>query len=304
MERKTTEHPHPFSRFFPAKRSRNVTAPTNAKDDRPKPLCDACAEKKSRNDEHQLSMRQRGKKRAPTKKRENDKRIKARISEDTGSFDRTTPKFLEKGKAIKRESDEEKEKKENNNEREDEICTCEKTIVLASIGYLVGKLKRIERDNVKRCRVILATYGEAEEAVNIPRIDTVMCVTPRSNNEQSIGRGLREHPEKNIPLMIHIDDGFGAYVHKTNNAIKTFKRGEFDVFKANIREWITDEWHDRHIRESVDRRKNADADKGFDFDPKRPGSRFNNNNNNNNNNNSNDSKTKNALPFGVQLIRQ
>lgn len=80
-----------------------------------------------------------------------------------------------------------------------------------SIGYRVGGLSEEETDNAATCDVILATYPEAEEGVNVPRIDTVFLVTPRSDVEQSVGRGLRSHPEKNIPHFYYYADAFSLF---------------------------------------------------------------------------------------------
>ncbi|AGO83845.1 DEAD-like helicase domain containing protein [Pandoravirus salinus] len=83
--------------------------------------------------------------------------------------------------------------------------------VLFSIGYFVGGMKRQAREQGKRCDVILATYAEAGEGMDIPQLDTVVMVSPRSDVEQATGRALRTHPDKNEPLFIYFVDDFSLF---------------------------------------------------------------------------------------------
>lgn len=82
---------------------------------------------------------------------------------------------------------------------------------LFSIGYFVGGMKREAREQGKRCDVILATYAEAGEGMDIPQLDTVVMVSPRSDVEQATGRALRTHPAKNEPLFIYFVDDFSLF---------------------------------------------------------------------------------------------
>jgi hypothetical protein len=82
---------------------------------------------------------------------------------------------------------------------------------LFSIGFFVGGMKRQEREQGKRCDVILATYAEAGEGMDIPQLDTVVMVSPRSDVEQATGRALRTHPAKNEPLFIYFVDDFSLF---------------------------------------------------------------------------------------------
>ncbi|AVK74682.1 DEAD-like helicase domain containing protein [Pandoravirus quercus] len=82
---------------------------------------------------------------------------------------------------------------------------------LFSIGYFVGGMKREAREQGKRCDVILATYAEAGEGMDIPQLDTVIMVSPRSDVEQATGRALRTHPDKNEPLFIYFVDDFSLF---------------------------------------------------------------------------------------------
>jgi hypothetical protein len=100
---------------------------------------------------------------------------------------------------------------------------------LFSIGFFVGSMTREERFNAKACTVILATYSEAKEQVNIPAVDTVVFAASTSDPEQSSGRGLRFHPNKNVPMMIYIADMFSIFEKQAYKVAKYFKNQKFTV---------------------------------------------------------------------------
>ena len=81
-----------------------------------------------------------------------------------------------------------------------------------SVGFFVGGKDPEEREEAKRCDVIMATYHVADEGLNIPRLDTVFFATPRSDLEQASGRARREHPDKNRVLMVYFWDGFSLFM--------------------------------------------------------------------------------------------
>jgi superfamily II DNA or RNA helicase len=80
------------------------------------------------------------------------------------------------------------------------------------IGYYVGGMKQSELDKSKACRIILATYHMMSEGSDIPWLDTAVLLTPRSDVRQVVGRILREHPDKQEPLVIDpVDDDSPVY---------------------------------------------------------------------------------------------
>jgi superfamily II DNA or RNA helicase len=54
--------------------------------------------------------------------------------------------------------------------------------------FYIGARRKDELDEAVKAQVIFATYSMAQEALDIPAIDTLMLVTPRSDVEQAIGR--------------------------------------------------------------------------------------------------------------------
>lgn len=76
----------------------------------------------------------------------------------------------------------------------------------ADIAYYWGGIKKEERAMAAKRKVLLATYGFTSEGTDLPRFDTLVMATPRSDVVQIAGRVLREHPDKKEPLIFDIVD--------------------------------------------------------------------------------------------------
>jgi len=61
-----------------------------------------------------------------------------------------------------------------------------------AVGFYIGGAKGKELEAAARCCLILATYGMASEALDIPALNTLILATPRADVEQSVGRILRD----------------------------------------------------------------------------------------------------------------
>lgn len=81
------------------------------------------------------------------------------------------------------------------------------------MGYYVGGMKQADREVSETKRIILSTFSMAREGLDIPRLDTLFMVTPQGDIEQSVGRILRTHPDKQTPLVIEMVDPFSVFRH-------------------------------------------------------------------------------------------
>ena len=57
--------------------------------------------------------------------------------------------------------------------------------------FYVGGMSQAKLDKATEATVILASYGMAAEALDIPSLNTLIMATPRRSIEQSVGRILR-----------------------------------------------------------------------------------------------------------------
>jgi superfamily II DNA or RNA helicase len=77
-----------------------------------------------------------------------------------------------------------------------------------SIGYYVGGMKTKDRNDSATKSVILATFSLAAEGMNVPALNCVALVTPKSRIEQAVGRIFRQKKEERAfhPIIFDIAD--------------------------------------------------------------------------------------------------
>lgn len=92
------------------------------------------------------------------------------------------------------------------------------------IGKYVGGIKKDVREAAKTKPIMLATYAMMSEGTNIPWLDACVLGTPRSDVRQSIGRVLREYPDKKMPVVIDIQDLDSPVLKGYNNSRMTYYR--------------------------------------------------------------------------------
>ena len=101
----------------------------------------------------------------------------------------------------------------------------------------LGAMKKAVREQAVEAQVIVATYGMAFEALDIPRLDTLIMMTPRSEIEQPCGRIFRPHPSKHTPLIIDVVDPFSlfqVFAHKHTQWYRSldYRTASIDVCDA------------------------------------------------------------------------
>ena len=100
-----------------------------------------------------------------------------------------------------------------------------------SFGYYIGGMKQSKLDDSAKKRIILASYGMAAEALDIPSLNTLVMTTPRSSVEQSIGRIIRKKSKMVKPLIIDIVDNLPSFISQSKNRIRLYKKKEYYIEK-------------------------------------------------------------------------
>jgi superfamily II DNA or RNA helicase len=100
---------------------------------------------------------------------------------------------------------------------------------IMDVGLYIGGMKAEARDVSATKRVVLATYSMAAEGLDIPRLDTLLLASPRSNVEQSLGRILRAHPDKARPRVIDIVDDFSVFAGMAAQRRRLYRKHGFEV---------------------------------------------------------------------------
>jgi superfamily II DNA or RNA helicase len=78
-------------------------------------------------------------------------------------------------------------------------------------GFYTGKTPPAERQAAEHKQVIFTTYAMSREALDIPALDTLVMATPVGTVEQVVGRILRKHPDKQIPLVLDVVDPYSVF---------------------------------------------------------------------------------------------
>ena len=122
-------------------------------------------------------------------------------------------------------------------ERRNQLKDIESYIVSASnakalsYGFYVGGMKQTDLAISAEKQIILATFQLAAEGFNVPSLNTVIFASPISDIQQSIGRILREPPEKRkyTPLCIDILDDFSIFKRKGSARLKFYNNNKYKV---------------------------------------------------------------------------
>lgn len=97
-------------------------------------------------------------------------------------------------------------------DRRDQVHTLQDMLIKRwTCGILLGGMKKEDIERGKEAQVLLSTYQYCSEGFDLPRLDTLFLVSPRSDIEQSVGRVLRQHLEKQRPLILDFVDNFSVF---------------------------------------------------------------------------------------------
>lgn len=107
----------------------------------------------------------------------------------------------------------------------------EHNIANSSYGFYVGGMKQTDLALSAEKQIILATFQLASEGFNVPSLNTIIFASPISDIQQSIGRILREIPEKRkyTPLCIDIFDDFSIFKRKGTSRLKFYNSNKYNV---------------------------------------------------------------------------
>jgi superfamily II DNA or RNA helicase len=74
------------------------------------------------------------------------------------------------------------------------------------------KNTRVDVLDATEARVVVTNYPMASEALDIPHLDTILCLTPMVGFiEQIVGRIVRIADDKRVPLVVDVVDNIGLF---------------------------------------------------------------------------------------------
>lgn len=105
---------------------------------------------------------------------------------------------------------------------------------VSSVGYYVGGMSRQGREKSAEKKVLLGTYQLAREGLDLPELDTLILATPKANIEQSVGRILRQAPNKKSPLVVDIVDTASICRAFAGKRLKLYRQHGFEVAEVTL----------------------------------------------------------------------
>ena len=91
-------------------------------------------------------------------------------------------------------------------------------------GYYIGGMSEEKRTISATRQAIFATYHMAEEGLDIPELDTLFLVTPRSDVEQAVGRILRTFDDKQAPTVVDFSDPIELCVSMLKKRVSFYRK--------------------------------------------------------------------------------
>ena len=118
----------------------------------------------------------------------------------------------------------------------------ERGVTPKDAAWYVGDTPVEDRESAASKRVIMSTYSMAKEALDIPRLDTLVQGTPKGDVVQACGRVQRKCQTKQTPLVIDVIDTFSVFEQLRWKRHRFYKQEGFQcqVFDAtaDTAEWF------------------------------------------------------------------
>ena len=117
---------------------------------------------------------------------------------------------------------------------------------MATVGYYVGGMKESDLKSSEVCKIILATYAMAAEALDIKTLTTLVLATPRTDITQAVGRILRMPHER--PLVIDIVDVHDVFQKQWKKRRTFYGKHGYTIKRTCSARYPRGEWEDDVVR--------------------------------------------------------
>lgn len=112
-----------------------------------------------------------------------------------------------------------------------EIESCLNSKGFKNIGYYVGGMKQSDLKESEKQNILLGTYNMVSEGFDLPKLNTLVLASPKSDVEQSVGRIQRQLKEerKYVPLIIDIVDQFSLFSNQGVKRKTFYKKKGYNI---------------------------------------------------------------------------
>lgn len=116
---------------------------------------------------------------------------------------------------------------------------------IGTVGYYVGGMKEEDLKISESCKIIVATYAMAAEALDIKTLTTLVLATPRTDVTQAVGRILRMPHER--PLVIDIIDIHDVFKNQWKKRRAFYHKHTYTIQKTTNEKYFKNEWVDDKV---------------------------------------------------------
>jgi len=103
-------------------------------------------------------------------------------------------------------------------------------------GFYVGGMKPQELRDSQEKSIILGTFSMAAEGMDIPKLNTIILASPKSDVVQSVGRIMRQKIEtrKFHPLIVDINDEFSSFINQGKKRLTFYNKCKYDIYITDL----------------------------------------------------------------------
>jgi superfamily II DNA or RNA helicase len=116
-----------------------------------------------------------------------------------------------------------------------------RNIAEGSVGYYVGGMKEADLKKSETCKIIIATYAMAAEALDIKTLTTLVLATPKTDIVQAVGRILRVKHER--PMVIDIIDSHEVFLSQWQKRRKYYNENSYKIMQTKSPVYALNKWN-------------------------------------------------------------
>ena len=107
---------------------------------------------------------------------------------------------------------------------------------ISDVAYFIGKLKKDQLKESEKKSILLATYSMADEGMDIPKMNTLILASPKTNIKQAIGRIDRILHTPMKALVIDVNDSFSVFTKQGEKRTQYYKKYGFEMEYLHVNE--------------------------------------------------------------------
>lgn len=96
-------------------------------------------------------------------------------------------------------------------------------------GWWIGKSSNVKKMEAKKADIVFACYTLGAEGMDVPHLDVIAMITPRSDVEQAVGRVCRYMPDKKTPLVLDYCDPNDAFKSSADARLRFYRNNGYKV---------------------------------------------------------------------------